>query len=64
MFEQEAVLRLESCLDHVTAIETYFSNIKNAEDLFILNNGVYYDAVLMRLQALSEMLKKLSNKYP
>ncbi|MDE3142737.1 MAG: DUF86 domain-containing protein [Bacteroidota bacterium] len=64
MFNQDAILKLELCLDHLLAINKYFSYIKNAEDLFTLNDGVYYDAVLMRLQALSETLKKLNNRHP
>ncbi len=64
MFKQDAFLKLELCIDHLDTVAVYFSKIKNAEDLFILNDGVYYDAVLMRLQALSETLKKLNNTYP
>ncbi|HEX3023884.1 MAG TPA: HepT-like ribonuclease domain-containing protein [Chitinophagaceae bacterium] len=64
MFKQDAILKLELCLDHLLAIDKYFGYIKNAEDLFILNDGVYYDAVLMRLQALSETLKNLNRKHP
>lgn len=64
MFEQEAIMKLELCIDHIIAIEKYISNIKNANDLFMINDGICYDAVLMRLQALSEMLKKINNLYP
>jgi len=64
MFEPDVILKLELCVDHIIAIEKYFSNIKNADDLFMIDDGVYYDAVLMRLQALSEMLKKINNLYP
>jgi len=64
MFNLDVKLKLELCLDHITAINNYFDKIKKAEDLFTLNDGVYYDAVLMRLQALSETLKKINSKYP
>ncbi len=64
MFNQDALLKLELCIDHLTAISNYFGNINNADDLFTLHDGVYYDAVLMRLQALSETLKKINAKYP
>jgi uncharacterized protein with HEPN domain len=64
MFNNAQMLQIRICLEHIDTIDTYFSNISNAEDLFIKGNGVYYDAILMRLQALCENLKKLNTNHP
>ena len=64
MFNNIQLLQLQLCVEHIQTIEIYLNNILDSEDLFIKDDGVYYDTVLMRLQALCESLKKLNINSP
>lgn len=64
MLNNIQLLQLQLCLEHIDAIDNYFSNIQSEDDLFTKGDGVYYDAILMRLQTLCESLKKLNTNHP
>lgn len=64
MYNEIIISKLYTCLEHIEAIERYFSGAQNPEQFFNLNEGVHYDATLMRLQALGENLKRISQKHP
>ena len=57
-------MKLNTCLEHISVIENYFGKPQNPEEFFNKNGGVQYDATLMRLQALGENLKRISEKHP
>lgn len=63
MYNEIIIARLYSCLEHIEAIERYFKGAQNTEQFFNLNEGVQYDATIMRLQALGENLKRISQKH-
>src|SRR5438094_4346218 len=65
MFNKEVLSsRFEGILEHISAIKSYTEDIKRADDLAIAPEGILiYDAVLMRLQAIGENLKKIESKY-
>lgn len=63
MYEEAIISKLYTCIEHIEAIEKYFNNSQNAEQFFKFNEGLNYDAVLMRLQALGENLKRISHKH-
>ena len=64
MYNEVILAKLYTCLEHIEAVEKYFKNADNAEQFFNLNEGLQYDAVLMRLQALGENLKRIAQKHP
>ena len=64
MHNEIILTKLEICLEHINAIEIYFGSCNSPEEFFRKNEGLHYDACLMRLQALSENLKKISEKHP
>jgi len=64
MYNEIVIARLKTCLEHIQAIETYLGSSENSNDFFKANNGANYDASLMRLQALGERLKSISQKHP
>lgn len=64
MYSEIVIARLYTCLEHIEAIERYFDGSLNSKEFFDKNEGVNYDAVLMRLQALGERLKAVSQKHP
>ena len=64
MYNEIIISRLYTCLEHIEAIEKYFKGAQNPEQFFNSNEGVQYDATLMRLQALGENLKRISQKHP
>ena len=64
MYNEIIIARLYTCLEHIEAIEKYFKDAQNPEQFFNSNEGVRYDATLMRLQALGENLKRISQKHP
>ena len=64
MYNEVILVKLYTCLEHIEAVEKYFKNAENAEYFFNLNEGLQYDAVLMRLQALGENLKRIAQKHP
>ena len=63
MYNEIILSKLCTCLEHIAAIEKYFKDAQNSEHFFKLNDGALYDAVLMRLQALGENLKRISQKH-
>lgn len=64
MYSEIVKAKLEYCLDHINAIEDYTKNISNSKEFIEKYNGLTYDGTLMRLQALGELLKSISNKHP
>ena len=52
--------KCELVSDSINVIEKYFSNIKTANDFKKDDNGILYlDAIMMRLQAVGENIKKI-----
>ena len=64
MFSDVIKAKLEYCLEHIKAIEEYFKNISTEQDFRVINNGLNYDGILMRLQALTELIKRISQNHP
>ncbi len=64
MYDEIVIARLDTCIEHVESIERYFKGAKNPEHFFSLDEGLHYDAALMRLQSLGESLKRISQKHP
>src|SRR4051812_14237755 len=60
MFNEILKGKFDYCIEHINAIEEYFRVIKTPDDLKVINNGLNYDGILMRLQALTEVLKRIS----
>ncbi|MDI1354460.1 MAG: DUF86 domain-containing protein [bacterium] len=63
MYDEIILSKLFTCLEHIEAIEKYFEKAKGPEQFFKLGDGLNYDATLMRLQALGENLKRISQKH-
>jgi len=64
MFNEIVLGKLHFCIEHIEAIEKYTNGITSSEQFIQKNEGLTYDGSLMRLQALTEMLKKISTKHP
>jgi len=64
MYSEIIITKLEFCLEHIDAIENYTSGIITPIEFLQKYNGLTYDGTLMRLQALGELLKNISNKHP
>ncbi len=64
MYNELLKAKLEFCLEHIGAVERYVQNIDNAEAFIESQSGLTYDGTLMRLQALGESLKAISQKHP
>lgn len=64
MFDEVIIAKLEYCLEHITTIQKYVMHISSAKEFAEKHEGLTYDGTLMRLQALCEQLKTLSQKYP
>jgi len=64
MYSDIVKSKLEYCLEHIAAIESYISGITNSTVFIQKYNGLTYDGTLMRLQALCELLKSISSKHP
>lgn len=64
MYSDDVLAKLHTCLGHITAIEKYTNGIAGADEFVQKYDGLIYDGTLMRLQALTEMLKKISAKHP
>lgn len=63
MYNEVVLAKLYTCLEHIEAVERYFTGTENSDQFFNLNGGANYDATLMRLQALGENLKRISQKH-
>ena len=63
MYNEVVLSKLQTCVEHIEAIERYFKEAENPKQFFNLNESVHYDATLMRLQALGENLKRISQKH-
>lgn len=63
MYNEIVLSKLYTCLEHIEAVERYFKDAETPLQFFNLNDGAQYDAVLMRLQALGENLKRISQKH-
>jgi uncharacterized protein with HEPN domain len=58
-------LLFESVLDHISKVEDWFQKIKRADDFVSNKEGeILLNAISMRLQALSENVKKIQKKNP
>lgn len=64
MYDEIILSKLATCIEHIEAIEKYFEIAKDPEHFSKLGEGLNYDATLMRLQALGENLKRISQKHP
>ena len=64
MFDELILSKLESCIEHITAIDNYVEEILSPQEFIKKNQGLNYDAVLMRLQVLGELFKNISKKNP
>src|SRR3989344_5628018 len=64
MYSDVVRAKLEYCLEHIEAIESYTTAITNPAEFIQKHNGLTYDGTLMRLQALGELLKNISIKHP
>ncbi len=64
MYDEIILSKLATCIEHIEAIEKYFEKAKDPEHFSKLGEGLNYDATLMRLQALGENLKRISQKHP
>lgn len=52
-------------LEHIEQVADYFSEIKSSDDFVSTRQGrAYYDAILMRLQVIGELLKKGYGQHP
>lgn len=56
--------RLELIQESIAAIESYFLPIKTANDFFIGQGAMIFDAIGMRLQVLGENVKVLYKRNP
>lgn len=63
MYNEIVLARLYTCLDHINAIIKYFNAIQQ-DSISFQNDELHYDAILMRLQALGENLKRIDKKHP
>jgi len=64
MYNEVVKAQLEYRIEHIEAMEQYTSGIADADKLIKQYHGLTYDGTLMRLQALTEILKKIAQKYP
>ena len=62
---ERAKLELLQELDHIEDVAAYFAEIKSPDDFVASKQGrAYYDAILMRLQAAGELLKRSYTNHP
>ena len=64
MYDELLVSKLQTCLEHIEAIEIYLGDSATAAHFHGKNSGANYDGSIMRLQALGERLKNITHKYP
>lgn len=64
MYNEVVKAQLEYCIEHIEAIERYTTGITNADHFINQHEGLTYDGTLIRLQALTEILKKIAQKSP
>ena len=64
IYDETVLSKLHSCHEHTEAVKKYFKAAQNPLQFFELNERANYDAVIMRLQALGENLKRISQKHP
>jgi len=64
MYNEADLARIESCIEHIDHIGNYTRNILFPEDFLRPDNHIVFDASLMRLQAIGELLKTLHKKHP
>ena len=58
-------LRLASCMAHIARIRAYTSGITSSDQFVETESGqLVFDAVMMRMQALGENLKKYLKEHP
>ncbi len=62
MYSDIVISRLQNCVEHIEVIDRYFKNIENAGQFISHTEGMNFDAILMRLQALGENLKRIAQK--
>jgi uncharacterized protein with HEPN domain len=64
MYSELILTKLNYCLEHIEAIEKYCSDINDETTFIEHHQGLTYDGTVMRLQALGELLKSISQKHP
>ncbi|HRP30349.1 MAG TPA: DUF86 domain-containing protein [Agriterribacter sp.] len=64
MFSEIINAKLNVCLEHIDTIFKYTHNIKSADEFVLSRGGLTFDGTLMRLQALTETIKKISSVHP
>ncbi|MDP1726220.1 MAG: DUF86 domain-containing protein [Bacteroidota bacterium] len=65
MLEERLKLNLTLVSEHISAIESYFEEINTCQDFVTSKSGrAYFDAILMHLQVVGEILKKCYQEYP
>lgn len=64
MYDDLLISKLQTCLEHIEAIETNVGACSSAKEFFNKNEGANYDGWLMRLHALGERLKNIIQKHP
>ncbi len=58
-------LRLASCMAHIKCIRLYAAEIATSDQFVETESGpLVFDAVMMRMQALGENLKKFLKEHP
>ena len=58
-------LRLASCMAHIARIRLYADEIATSDQFVEKESGqLVFDAIMMRMQALGENLKKFLNEHP
>lgn len=64
MYNDIVKSKLDYCVEHIEAIESYIKGVSSPKEFIEKLNGLTYDGCLMRLQALGELLKNISTKHP
>lgn len=62
MSDEVLISKLSTCLEHVDAVSSYYLLLKQNSDSKKNDSALYYDAIIMRLQALGESFKRLVKK--
>ncbi len=64
MSDPIVIERLEAILEHITIINERMEGIKSPSDFLSKDGQTMFDAILMRLQAMGENIKKIESLYP
>ncbi len=65
MHNEELQISLESVLNHIQICKNRFLKIQKPDDFVLTDEGsILLDSIVARLQAIGELVKKISNKNP